>query len=406
MSVVNPSKDNSKSQPVKTVAVAYHYFAHYRKPILQKLRSSSKYHYVLLSDDRANIPSIKTLSAAYYKDTWTREDGSCDWLRLRNFWIGPLLWQRGICSQALSKKYAAIIFLGDAFFVSTWVAAILARLSGKQIFFWTHGIYGRESFLKKLYRTRFYSLANAGLLLYGNHALELLSDAGFDREKLYNIYNSLDHDRQLQLRATLTPDLESTTRRQLFPQSPQLPLAMFVGRLTPEKKLASLIEATIELIQAGKPINLVIVGGGEFAEPLAALIPEDYRQHFNLLGPCHDEQKLAAIIYSSNVCVSPGNIGLTAVHSLVYGTPVVTHNDACWQGPEFEAVTPEVSGTLFQKDDLLSLIAAMEDWLFLNDEQRTVTRHVCHEVIDSHFTPNHQIRIIEHALDRALAGKV
>ena len=44
-------------------------------------------------------------------------------------------------------------------------------------------------------------------------------------------------------------------------------------------------------------------------------------------GACYDESKLGELIFNADLCVSPGNVGLTAVHSMGYGTPVITHNN-------------------------------------------------------------------------------
>ena len=40
----------------------------------------------------------------------------------------------------------------------------------------------------------------------------------------------------------------------------------------------------------------------------------------------------------SDLTVSPGNIGLTAIHSLSYGTPVCSHSNFNNQMPESEAI--------------------------------------------------------------------
>ena len=44
--------------------------------------------------------------------------------------------------------------------------------------------------------------------------------------------------------------------------------------------------------------------------------------HFQ--GAVFDESN-SELIYHSDLCVSPGNVGLTAIHSLTYGVPVATH---------------------------------------------------------------------------------
>ena len=402
-------KLNSKVKPIssrKRVAIVYHYFAHYRKPILDQFRHSSKFEYHLLSDVQAKLKSIKTLDQAYYSKHWRGEDGQSRWQRLRNFWFGPLLWQFGIISNLLRGKYDSVIFLGDAFFLSTWLAAIVSRFQGTKVLYWSHGLYGRESTLRKLYRTTFYRLANAGILVYSNHARNLLVQSGFAAEKIYTVFNSLDHEQQLEFRARLDASTRTEVRTKLFAKSPNLPIAVFIGRLTVEKKLSLLVNLLEQNHANGNRFNLLFIGGGEYEAKLKESIPDKLSSYVHFFGPCYEEEEIAKMLNAADLCVSPGNIGLTAIHSLVYGTPVVTHGDAKWQGPEFEAIEPGSTGSFFDRGDLDSLSQAVNQWLFQNDLERDTTRVRCYQRIDGFFTPKNQLRIFEAALSGVSADTV
>lgn len=61
-------------------------------------------------------------------------------------------------------------------------------------------------------------------------------------------------------------------------------------------------------------------------------------------GSCYDEQTNAELIYNADMCVAPGNVGLTAIHAMTFGCPVITHSDFKWQMPEFEAIHPGKTG--------------------------------------------------------------
>ena len=78
-------------------------------------------------------------------------------------------------------------------------------------------------------------------------------------------------------------------------------------------------------------------------------------QNVCFFGPCYDEFEIGMLIYNAALCVSPGNVGLTAIHSLSYGTPVISHNDFKHQMPEFEAIVPGETGAFFIANDLNSL---------------------------------------------------
>lgn len=392
-------------QQKPTVAIVYHYFAHYRAPVLRELADSASYEYRLISDLKAKNPSNKVLGTDFF-DALERDHPSASWIRIRNHWLGPLLWQSGLLKQVMRKDLHSVIFLGDAFFVSTWLASIVARMTGKRVFYWTHGIYGRESKPKLWFRLSFYRVASAGLFLYGNYAKNLLIEKGFSSDRLYNIFNSLDYRKQKKLREGLNREKADQVKERLFGDHSHYPIAFFVGRLTPEKKLGLVIDAFLQLHAEGQKINLLLIGGGSVESDLRNRVPAELQSHVKFFGACHDENVLAEMIYACDVCASPGNIGLTAMHSLVYGTPVVTHDDGRWQGPEFEAIQDDVSGTLFSRDELPALVSAMKKWLFVSKQQREDIRQQCFRIVDGYYNPVNQVRIIEQALDGVPAGQL
>ncbi len=59
--------------------------------------------------------------------------------------------------------------------------------------------------------------------------------------------------------------------------------------------------------------------------------------------------------YNASVCVSPGNIGLTAIHALSFGCPIITHNNFAEQMPEFESIKPSKTGYFYQQGDIADL---------------------------------------------------
>lgn len=84
---------------------------------------------------------------------------------------------------------------------------------------------------------------------------------------------------------------------------------------------------------------------------------------------------------ASSVTVAPGKVGLTAMHSMVYGVPVVTHGDASDQMPEWEAIIPGKTGSLFQSGNVQSLSDAILKWTQSQFPEST-TQKECHKIID------------------------
>ena len=156
-----------------------------------------------------------------------------------------------------------------------------------------------------------------------------------------------------------------------------------------------LIDAVSYLHQQGKDYNLVFVGDGERKASLMEKVKEKGMENSVwFYGACYDETVNASLIYNADLCVSPGNVGLTAMHSLVFGTPVITHNDFEWQMPEFEAITENVTGAFFEKDSVPSLTKTIEDWFANHGNEREVVRKACTDEIDNYWTPDFQMDVI------------
>ena len=146
----------------------------------------------------------------------------------------------------------------------------------------------------------------------------------------------------------------------------------------------------------GHTYNLVLVGDGEMKNELQIQVKKlamDKQVWF--YGACYDEQKNAELIYNADLCVSPGNVGLTAMHVMMYGCPVMTHDNFPYQMPEFEAITPGVNGDFFGYDDVKSIADCIEKWFVKMKDKREDVRKACYHEIDSNWTPKFQIEVIK-----------
>lgn len=108
-------------------------------------------------------------------------------------------------------------------------------------------------------------------------------------------------------------------------------------------------------------------------------------------------KKNAELIYNADLCVAPGNVGLTAMHTMVFGTPVISHNNFPWQMPEFEAIHPGETGDFFEMDNVDSLARTINQW-FDSGKSREEVRHACYHEIDTQWNPKFQIEVIKNLL--------
>ena len=310
--------------------------------------------------------------------------------------LGGWYWQPGVLSQ-LFKDYSHYILLGETRALSTWFFCIMARLlkPKKKVYFWTHGWYGKENKLESFVKKLEFKLPNGGIFTYGNYARNLMIKEGFKPEKLFAIHNSLAYDQQLAVRKELK--ITTVYSDHFGNENPNL---FFVGRLTPVKKLDQILRAMALCKNRGNDYNMTFVGGGEKAEELKQLAERlGLQDSVWFYGPCYDEKELSSLIYNADLCVAPGNIGLTAMHSMVFGTPCITHNDFPYQMPEFEAIKDGVTGTFFKRNDINDLAYKIDEWFKSFKDLREQVRKACMDEIDKEWNPYYQIEVLKKGLN-------
>ncbi|MEX0776992.1 MAG: glycosyltransferase family 4 protein [Phycisphaeraceae bacterium] len=368
------------------VAVSYNFFPHYRRPVFEALHRHGRHKYVLYGDT-VDVENVGI-------EPWVPTDipfvkAPCHWIR----W--PVLVQWKNLSLALSRRFDAIIFMGSMYWPTTWVGAVLARLTGKRVLFWTHGWIRPESGFKGFLRRSFYHLAH-GLLVYGHVAKIIGINSGFDHRKIHVIYNSLDYDKHLEVRQSLTEADVMQTRQELFGDCAR-PMLICTTRLTAVRRLDLLLDAMALLKKQDHEADLLLVGDGPERPRLEEQAKRlGLRVHF--YGACYDETVLGRLIWASNLCVAPGKVGLSAMHALTFGVPVITHDDADNQMPEWEAILPGVNGGLFKLGDTADIANQINRWTQSPLPQPAMRRRCCH-IIDLLWNPRVQQQIIERAIN-------
>ena len=369
------------------IAIVYSHFPHYRQAVFQELANSPHYRFSFFYDPRGVSDSIRSgeLGAGHFG--------------IKTIKFGVLLIQPRSCHLALLRQFDGFIFLGNPYILSTWLAAVLARLRGRPVFFWSHGWLRRETGLKAWLRRNFYRIAD-GLLVYGNRAREIGVSEGFSPERIHVINNSLDYTVQKQAREFAL----TAAANYALPNAdlPRKPFFLAVTRLVPSVELDKAIEAMAKLPHDAA---LVVVGAGPERTALEARVRElgvDVR----FLGAIYDELRLANLFLRARAVVSPGKVGLLAMHALAYGTPVITHDDPDRQMPEVEAIEPGVTGAFFKRGDVSDLARHMGMFLDRPTEgwEYEAGRVAAISKIEIGYTPQAQVALITAALDTKLGS--
>jgi glycosyltransferase involved in cell wall biosynthesis len=312
---------------------------------------------------------------------------------LHNRFIGEFYWQTSAV-RLLFKPYKYYLVAGEPFCLSSWVMLLLSKLTDKQIIAWTHGWYGRETSAKKMFK-RFYFRLFDKLLVYSDYSIRLMEKEGFSRSKMFCIANSLDSDTEKQLRQKLSVSDIYTSHF-----GNDWPTVLYCGRVQQVKRLDLLIDSMAALKAKGINANIIVIGKDVDGVDLYKYAQKKgIADRLWMYGPCYDDKTLGQLFYNAAVCVSPGNVGLTAIHSLSFGCPVITHDDFCHQMPEFEAITPGATGDFYHYGDINDLAAKIATWVSKTPEERQATREAAFNEIDRKWNVHYQINIIKKVIN-------
>ena len=297
-----------------------------------------------------------------------------------------------------------LILIGNPNIFSTWLIAIEARLRGIALIFWTHGWIKKENLLKSKIRNIYLNIADY-VLVYGESALIKGVESGFSAKKIIPVYNSLDFVAQNKIYENLKFTSRADIRKGLGLELDQA-MILCLSRVTAACKYDWLIAAVSKMTKKNlRSVYIIMIGEGEEVEFLKKLA-HDNAVDVRFLGSIYDENLLAKYIMAANLVASPGKVGLTAMHSLAYGTPVVTHGDFDRQMPEVEAIIPGVSGCYFDYGNIDSLVMALNNILMCENGELNIDRDSCRSAIVSKFNPANQTKIINNLVDKICGGNL
>ncbi len=347
------------------------------------------------------ISSVKSTAGIATIDNNSFKLNKSIWKNVKNIYFkNALIYQKGLIQYVYKKNYDIYIFSGEMYNISTWISCFICKLKKKKIIFWGHGYYGDELGVKKIFRILFYKIPDINFL-YGNRSKDLLEKMGFEQDRLVTVFNSLDYDKLKIIRENIDINYLSKLKRNLFPNSFDYPVIVFVGRLTKEKKIALLLNSIYLLKKDGVIFNLLIIGDGIDKNNIVDLSNSlQLTQHINFYGSCYDDSITGNLLLLSDVCVSPGHVGLTAIHSMSLGIPVITHNNFAKQAPEVEAIKQNYTGLFFKENDANDLAKVILD--FVHIKKSIEFRINCINEVELNFTPLNQYNLITNSILKIL----
>ncbi len=351
---------------------------HYRRHLYETLGADPRFRFLVLADPAADAPYLSLSEAP----------SRCEFKTATQYLIRlpfgrSLSWQPAAVRAVVRYRPDVVIAQGSPYELTAWALAVVGRMLGIPVLLWTHGLQGDESGVKWMVRVWLYRLSR-GLLLYGDHAKQLLIFKGIAADRLHVIYNSLDDAEQSAVSERITPADCNQFRCSLGIKAGER-LICFTGRLQPVKRLPWFLHALHLVAQQGRKVHLVLVGDGSERPVLESLAQELRLTAFvHFLGPTYDESRLGLVLTASDLAVVPSGAGLSVMHALGYGTPVLLHDKVEEHFPEWEAVKEAETGWFYRYDDLSDCTEKIIDALFPSPRKPAMAA-ACRSMINSRY---------------------
>jgi len=194
---------------------------------------------------------------------------------------------------------------------------------GRPIILWGHGLSPRSNSSQWANKVRKWmaQLADA-VIFYNNRGKHDFINLGLPQEKLFVAHNAIDVGT---IRQLVTKYI--TERKHI----------LFIGRLIAAKKVDLLLQGFAKALDSLPPhTKLFIIGDGPEKVKLFAQAEEaGILPRIEFTGEITSDELLAPYFSQSILSVSPGSVGLSAIHSLAYGVPMLVADDEP-HGPEVE----------------------------------------------------------------------
>jgi len=140
--------------------------------------------------------------------------------------------------------------------------------------------------------------------------------------------------------------------------------------VTAKTRVDLLVEAASLLLKVFPTLKAIIVGGGEL-DPLKLLAQKlGVEKNVIFTGPLYGEDALAPYFLSARLFVYPSAIGLSLMHAMGYGLPVITDDDIPNHNPEIDALNNNVNGLLYETGNAASLAKQIAS--LLRDDPRHI----------------------------------
>lgn len=307
--------------------------------------------------------------------------------------FGPLRWQRGLSLSGL-KKGDVIVVCGDVHQLSSLWIAFKAKLRGIGVVWWGHHRTATSRKLAVAIRLAIARRLSDVFLAYTKTGIKYLEERGFRHGRIFATGNTVDQ-KPIQM-AIENAKIDDGVRA-------HQPYVLCCGVLREKIHLELLIEALADKQLAN--LKLVVIGDGAMKEAWQKQADDlGIGERITWVKGTRDQEVMAPWFLGAKAFVYPGSIGLSILHSLAYGLPVITHGNADRQMPEFEAMEDGKNGLCFKEGDVEDLTEKISS--VLDDDTRLAAMSQYAKETASHYTMDAMVANFAEAIEAVQAGRV
>ncbi len=325
---------------------------------------------------------------------------------LREFRIGSLITWHAAEWHTCSRKLAdVLVFRWSPRSVSLLPALVRAKALGIPTILWGHG-YSKDIRGQRYGMRKFLANFASAIVFYDSRTRDGYVHDGWDPSKLFVAPNSLDNAEILAAQRWWHdhPGHLSTFRSEHSIGTG--PVVLYVSRLLPANRVDLLIQATAKLVGEIPGLKTVIIGNGSVEKLHLESLAKNLGVSDNVVfqDGIYDEQKLAPWFLTSNVFCYPANIGLSLLHAMWYGLPVVTTDNMSSQNPEVVALKPGVNSALYQHGNIDSLASALRA-IVTQPDRRNMMSQAARATVAENFTIPNMVDGLESAIRYVVHSK-
>jgi glycosyltransferase involved in cell wall biosynthesis len=351
--MVDAQDDKLEQMPKKTnILLFQRLIPHYRVPLFKKLYDELG---IVVCHSRARKGA--SLKGQQELDFPT--------ISLPRIYIGkaPTSMVQCLLPTLFNQKPRVVITEFSLQYLTFWWLLLLRPFFGYKLVVWTHGVKSKEllhpftTFRSKI-QLWVYERAQA-VILYSEPNKEILAQHIKRPEKLFVANNTLDTEKLDEICKELANKGKTLVKKQLDFTHPYN--LVFIGRLLKRKRLDLLFEA-FQSVQHQFDVGLHIIGDGPEEEMVRTITKNHTAIHYH--GAIHDLQLSSTYLFAFDLMVMPGYVGLSAVHAMALGCPVLTCKQGeygPYHGPEAAYIKNQINGLLcdYNSDAIASEITML-----------------------------------------------